>query len=74
MSLEAALVISGVIPIDLLALERQYIYLNKGRKGIDRAKASSRQISLMQVAGPLDRLLGEQIDQEVDRRDITLDN
>ena len=45
-SLEAALVIAGVIPIDLLALERQYIYLNKEREGIDRAKATSRQISL----------------------------
>ena len=45
-SLEAALVIAGVIPIDLLALERQCIYLNKEREGIDRAKASARQISL----------------------------
>ena len=46
MSLEAALVIAKVIPKDLLVLETQYIYLNKGREGIDRAKASSRQISL----------------------------
>ena len=45
-SLKAALVIAGVIPVDLLALERQYIYLNKGKEGIDRAKASARQISL----------------------------
>lgn len=45
-SLEAALVIAGVIPIDLLALERQYIYKNKEREGIDRAKISSRQNSL----------------------------
>ena len=41
-SLEAALVIARVIPID----ERQCIYLNKEREGIDRAKASARQISL----------------------------
>ena len=42
-SLEVALVIARIISIDLLVLERQYIYINKERKGIDRAKASSRQ-------------------------------
>ena len=39
-------VIAGVIPIDLLALERQYIYLNKEREDIDCATASACLISL----------------------------
>lgn len=47
-SLEASLVIAGVIPIDLLALERRYIYLNKEMEGIDQAKAISRQNSLQE--------------------------
>ena len=47
--------------------QREYIYLNKGWEGFcapDQPK---------HVAEPLDRLLGEQMDQEVDRRDTTLD-